>query len=191
MPPRQGLVTWLDSPQARTLKTRKKAQLCFWGRDANSSLSPSCPSYHPAPLCRVPAPQADGKGRLQRALKAQDHKAEPQIKANGPGRGVEGELRTVSAEYSQRRGPRHTSSPAYLVESSPGQELKCGPLPGEADKGAGACETGLGPLPPTSLGRPVSAQQPRGQGESSPTEWKRQLTIPGLAELWPPSTHEA
>lgn len=83
--PGQGLVTWLDSPQARTLKTRKKAQLCFWGIDANSSLSPSCPSYHPAPLCRVPAPQADGKGRLQRAPKAQDHKAEPQIKANGLG----------------------------------------------------------------------------------------------------------
>lgn len=78
------MVTWPGSLLAQTLKTRKKAQLCFWGTEANSSsVSPICPTCHPALLCRVPAPPADGKERLQWGPKAQDLKAEPQSRTNG------------------------------------------------------------------------------------------------------------
>lgn len=81
----QGVVTWLGSLLAQTLKTQKKAQLCFWGTEAiSSSAAPICPTCHPALLCRVPASQADGNGLLQRGPEARAHKAELQIRTNGP-----------------------------------------------------------------------------------------------------------
>lgn len=85
------MVTWLGSLLAQTLKPRKKAQLCFWGTEANSSSSPICPACHPALLCRVPASQADGRGGCKGLPKPKtirlSHKSEQ------TGRGVEGELR--------------------------------------------------------------------------------------------------
>lgn len=74
------MVTWLGSLLAQTLKTRKKAQLCFWGTEANSSASPLCPACHPALLCRVPAPPAYGKDGCKGTPKPKtlrlSHKAE-------------------------------------------------------------------------------------------------------------------
>lgn len=58
-----------------------------WVHPLASPISPTC---HPAPLCRVPASQADGKGWLQRASGSPNHKAEPPIRI---GRGVAGVLR--------------------------------------------------------------------------------------------------